>query len=113
MRATERGSVGMVLAALLLFAALLAATGCSRQKDEPAPPGSPPPAAAPAAATGPEASPPAPVQDVEEPLPPLEYESALGADHADVARTLSEFASLLAAADERSEARALAEAFGW
>jgi hypothetical protein len=80
MRATERGCFGMVLAALLLSAAVLASTGCSRKKDEPSPPEAPPPSDPQAAAARLEASPAATEAAVEEPLPPLEYESALDDD---------------------------------
>jgi membrane-bound lytic murein transglycosylase MltF len=80
MRATERGSVGMVLASILSVAALLTAAGCSGKKDEPAPSEAPQSSDSPAAAVQPAAAPPAPDAAVDEPLPPLEYESALDDD---------------------------------
>ena len=74
MRATRRRSIGIARAALVLLAALVSAIGCSGKKDaeEPAD------AAATVAPPGAETA--ASDAAVDEPLPPLPYESALGED---------------------------------
>jgi membrane-bound lytic murein transglycosylase MltF len=74
MRATTRRSVGIARAALVLLVGLVAGSGCSGKKDASEPTG---PAAT---ATQPGAETVAPVAAVDEPLPPLPYESALGED---------------------------------